>query len=136
MANQVELSKGTEYEFGQAENQIMKGLSGSLMILVASWSLLGGAYIAIALRLLVGAGKVSGITIAVPIIAGLIALGVAGFFFQTRAAVEEAVNTEGYDITNAMRAMKKLRTLHTVQGVWFITVAVLVAVVFALSLSG
>ena len=135
MANQVELSKGTEYEFNAAENATLKGLAGSLMALTGAWGLLASGYIIATVKIAM-VPKASGFMIFAGLFSGVIALLVALYFFQTRAAVQLAIDTEGYDVTNVMRAMKRLRTLHTVQGVFFIVEAILVVLFLVLSRVG
>ncbi|MFT3694061.1 MAG: hypothetical protein QM831_13030 [Kofleriaceae bacterium] len=110
--------EGKEYEFDQAENETIRTLAGPMRF-VGVLSVVFGV-----LQLIFGMVGISKNTVGGLVTIGEgVALSLIGFWLTSAASsLKEVVMTEGNDIANLMAALRKLRSVYTLQA-WLMGLA-------------
>jgi hypothetical protein len=111
---------GKEHEFDIMQNEVIGGLSG-WMGFVGIMMLIFGALYAV-LGLLNFASVAGMLTIG----QGVCLLLIGGWLWGASRSFKMIVTTEGMDITLLMDALKKLRSVYTLQGILLIIACVLI----------
>jgi hypothetical protein len=108
-----------EHEFDIMQNEVFKGLSGWMGFVGIMIIIFGGLYCA---QGLINLGAVGMIGLA----QGVCLLMIGVWTWSASRSFKQIVTTEGMDITLLMDAMKKLRSVYTLQGVLLIIVIILI----------
>jgi hypothetical protein len=116
------------YEFDSNDNQVFSGLSGAMKFVAVVSAVLGVLEI---VGGMLTASK-TGWTGLLQVGQGFVMVLIGGWLGSAAGALKEIVTTEGNDIGNLMLAMRKLKSVYTLQA-WLLGLAcafVLVAVLY------
>jgi hypothetical protein len=118
-----------EYEFGAAENEVISGLAGPMRFVGVLSVIFGCLYLIPALLAL---GSYMGM---LALGEGIALIAIGAWLSSAAGSFRDVVITEGNDVTNLMFALRKLRSVYTLQA-WLMGIAcVLVALGVILAIS-
>jgi hypothetical protein len=111
-----------EHEFDISQNEVFSGLAGWMGFVGIMIIIFGSLYCVQGVLNLTLAGALA----FVPIGQGVCLLLIGAWTWSASRSFKQIVTSEGMDITLLMHAMKKLRSVYTLQGILLILVILLV----------
>jgi hypothetical protein len=111
---------GKEHEFDIMQNEVIGGLSGWMGFVGIMMLIFGALYGVLGL---INFASVAGM---LTIAQGVCLLLIGGWLWGASRSFKMIVTTEGMDITLLMDALKKLRSVYTLQGILLIIACVLI----------
>lgn len=123
-----------EFEFGVAENEVFSGVSlwmgivGIASFIFGLLTAISGAFVLISTE-----AKLDGL---LKVGQGLVLLLVGGWLWGASRSFRQIAVTEGNDVMLLMHAMRRLRSVYTLQGVLMIIGCVLVVVMLVVLVGG
>ncbi len=111
-----------EYEFDAAENEVIGGLAsamrfvGVVFIVLGILESLGGVVVGVNLAAMIRLGQ------------GVLLIVIGGWLIGGAGSFRDVVNTEGNDISHMMAALRKLRSVFTLQA-WVLGIAIALSIV-------
>jgi hypothetical protein len=118
----------SEHEFDIMQNETIGGLAGWMGFVSIMLIIFGSLYCLVGLLNFASAAGM------IAIAEGVCVLLMGTWMWGASRSFKMIVTTEGMDITLLMDALKKLRSVYTMQGILLIIICVLIAVVIFLAL--